>query len=156
MESRLGVTDGAVETGDAPSGQTFWVLDALRQRLAGVEGGGVVLAGSVETPGGPAEWQYGMATEDLLDLDDVSAENVSTRLAALGHRTRIALLLAVLGGRASTAALAELDGMGTTGQVYHHIRILTTAGWLRSTARGRVEVPAERVVPLLIALTAAL
>jgi hypothetical protein len=62
------------------------------------------------------------------------------------------LLLAVLDGHSSPTDLAALDGMGTSGQVYHHLRTLTAAGWLRSAGRSRVEVPAERVVPLLVAL----
>lgn len=45
-------------------------------------------------------------------------------------------------------ALGEIEGTGTSGQVYHHLRQLVATGWLR--ARGaRYEVPAERVVPLL-------
>ncbi|WP_051715621.1 hypothetical protein [Streptomyces bikiniensis] len=44
---------------------------------------------------------------------------------------------------------------GTTGQIYHHLRQLTGAGRLHTSGRGRYEVPAARVVPLLMALTAA-
>jgi hypothetical protein len=39
--------------------------------------------------------------------------------------------------------------------VYHHLRQLTSAGWLRSAARGRYVVPPERVVPLLTVVAAA-
>ena len=57
-------------------------------------------------------------------------------------------------GRDTVAALAELDGLGTTGQIYHHLRQLTAEGWLHTKARGQHAVPAERVVPLLTILTA--
>ncbi|MFC7643034.1 hypothetical protein ACFQX6_20720 [Streptosporangium lutulentum] len=64
------------------------------------------------------------------------------------------LLREILGGRRAVADLAALDGLGTTGQVYHHLRQLTSAGWLHTAGRGRYEVPPGRVVPLLVALAA--
>ncbi|WP_435827490.1 hypothetical protein [Actinoplanes philippinensis] len=39
--------------------------------------------------------------------------------------------------------------MGTSGQVYHHLRQLVAAGWLHTIGGGRHEVPAARVIPLL-------
>ena len=56
---------------------------------------------------------------------------------------RLRLLLAVLRGTTSPAELAEVPGTGTSGQIYHHIRTLTAAGWLRSVGRGQVQVPAR-------------
>lgn len=160
VEARLGTERAGGDRPDGPpvraDAGTFWVLEGLRERLAGVEGGGVVLAGTVETALGSADWQYGLTTAALLDLDLDAADTVAARLSALGHPVRLRLLLAVLRGHASPAALADLDGMGTTGQVYHHVRTLTAAGWLRSGGRGQLHVPAERVVPLLVAVMTAL
>jgi hypothetical protein len=51
--------------------------------------------------------------------------------------------------------LTGLDGVGTSGQVYHHLRLLTAAGWVRAQGGGRYEVPVARTVPLLGALLAA-
>lgn len=157
VEARLGIEPAA---GEPPSGPAdagvYWVLQGLREQLAGVEGGGVVLAGTVDTAAGRAEWQYGLDTQALLALDEGAAGIAAARLAALGHPVRLRLLLAVLNGHTSPAALAELAGMGTTGQVYHHVRTLTGAGWLRSSGRGQVQVPAERIVPLLVAIATAL
>jgi len=65
------------------------------------------------------------------------------------------VLRGVLTGLHTTAELAALDGLGTTGQLYHHLRQLQAAGWLRSTGRGRYDVPPTRVIPLLVILTAA-
>lgn len=155
VEARLGDEPGPRPATPAASEQ-FWVLDGLRERLAGVEGGGIVFAGTVGTAAGPADWQYGLTTEALLDVDEWTADHAAARLSALGHPVRLRLLLAVLRGRTSPAALGELDGMGTTGQIYHHIRILTAAGWLRSGGRGQVHVPAEPMVPLLVAVSTAL
>jgi len=90
----------------------------------------------------------------LLDADD--GETAAGRLAALGHPVRLRLLLAVLRGATGPAELAEVPGIGTSGQIYHHIRTLTATGWLRASGRGQVQVPAERVVPLLVALATTL
>jgi hypothetical protein len=48
----------------------------------------------------------------------------------------------------------ELDVVGTSGQLYHHLRPLLGAGWLCQAARGRYEVPHDRVVPLLVVVAA--
>lgn len=132
----------------------FWILSGLRHRLTSARGG-IAFAGSVHTAAGPVEWQYGRTTEELVEADQPTHEVTADRLAALGHPVRLRLLLAVVAGQTSAADLADLDGIGTLGQVYHHIRTLTAAGWLASVRRGRLQVPAERVVPLLVAVAAA-
>ena len=144
VELRLGI--GATDRPPLPDPEQFWVLDGLRVR----DHDGVVFAGDVHTAAGPVAWQYGVPTDALLDADDV--ETAAGRLAALGHPVRLRLLLAVLRGATGPAELAEVPGIGTSGQIYHHIRTLTAAGWLRASGRGQVQVPAERVVPLLVAL----
>jgi hypothetical protein len=65
------------------------------------------------------------------------------------------LLREILGGHRTVAELAALEGLGATGQVYHHLRQMTSAGWLHIAGRGRYEVPPGRVVPLLVLLAAA-
>lgn len=150
VESRLGI--GAADHPPTQDPETFWVLDGLRARADE----SVVFAGDVRTVAGPVAWQYGLPAEALLAADDGSIDTAAGRLAALGHPVRLRLLLAVLRGAGSPAELADEPGTGTSGQIYHHIRTLTAAGWLRSSGRGQVEVPAERVVPLLVALATAL
>ena len=150
VESRLGI--GTTDRPPLPDPETFWVLDGLRTR----GDDSVVFAGDVRTDAGPVAWQYGLPADALLAPDDGSLDTASSRLAALGHPVRLRLLLAVLRGATGPAELAEEPGIGTSGQIYHHIRTLTAAGWLRSSGRGRVQVPAERVVPLLVALATTL
>ncbi|MFE3829160.1 ArsR/SmtB family transcription factor [Streptomyces sp. NPDC059092] len=133
----------------------LWALGLLKSELAktGSPGGGVLYTGSVRLPAGERyEWQYGALTDGLLDADwSLTAES----FAALGHPVRLRLLHEILGGWRTTAELADLDELGTTGQIYHHLRQLTGAGWLHTPGRGRYEVPAARVVPLLVMITAA-
>jgi hypothetical protein len=129
---------------------TFWVLDSLRRRSPRPA---LVYAGIAETPlGEPVAWQMGHDSAALLEEDwTVHA----SALAALGHPSRLQILQLVARAEATTAAeLAHTEGLGTTGQIYHHLRQLVSAGWLRGTTKGRHEVPAERLVPLLVVLAA--
>lgn len=147
---------GAGEPSALSGRPDFWALEGLRAQLseAGAENGGVLFTGSVRLPTGEQyEWQYGRATDQVLEGEDWA--DTAEVLAALGKPVRLRLLREVLAGRRTAAELAELEDVGTTGQVYHHLRQLTAAGWLRSSGRGRYEVPPGRVVPLLVALTAA-
>ncbi|MGW2472607.1 ArsR/SmtB family transcription factor [Streptomyces sp. NPDC001665] len=157
LERRLAELVRAAPAAPAPpvAQADFWALDALKTRHPVTEDadGAVLFTGAVRVPTGHRyEWQYGLLTETVLD-DDWSEAAAS--FAALGHPVRLALLREVLGGLRTAAELAALDGVGTTGQVYHHLRQLTSAGWLHSPERGRYEIPAGRVVPLLVVLTAA-
>ncbi|MEV7400106.1 helix-turn-helix domain-containing protein [Streptomyces sp. NPDC091267] len=176
LERRLAalVRDG--QDAPSPTEGDFWALDGLKQQLggAGVVDGGVLYTGAVRLPTGEQyEWQYGALTEQLLDPGIPAGEgaegvegaagggagadwsDAAESFAALGHPVRLRLLREILGGRRTAAELAALDETGTTGQIYHHLRQLTGAGWLHTTGRGRYEVPGARVVPLLVALTAA-
>lgn len=116
--------------------------------MVGVIGdGAVLLTGTVQLPTGErADWQEGFSTESLLDADwSLCAET----LAALGHPIRLVLLREVLRGTKTAAELGTIEELSTSGQLYHHLRPLLGAGWLRTLGRGRYEVPAPRVVPLL-------
>ncbi|MFJ5104593.1 ArsR/SmtB family transcription factor [Streptomyces sp. NPDC088554] len=159
LERRLAALEeaagGAAPAAESrPSEGDFWALQGLKEWLepAG-PGGGVLYTGAVQLPTEERyEWQYAALTDTLLDADwSLAAES----FAALGHAVRLRLLREILAGRRTAAELADLEGLGTTGQIYHHLRLLTAAGWLRTVGRGRYEVPGGRVVPLLVCLTAA-
>ncbi|MER5769010.1 helix-turn-helix domain-containing protein [Streptomyces sp. NPDC001985] len=146
---------GGEGAGASASEGRFWALDGLKDQLArlGAEDGGVVFTGSVRLPTGQRyAWQYGALTGDLLEGDWTEAAD---SFAALGNPVRLRLLREILGGLRTAAELTGLEGLGTSGQIYHHLRQLTATGWLRTTGRGRYEVPGTRVVPLLVVLTAA-
>jgi DNA-binding transcriptional ArsR family regulator len=133
----------------------FWALDALKERHPVTQDadGAVLFTGAVRVPTGHRyEWQYGLLTETLFENDWADA---AESFAALGNPVRLRLLREILGGLRTAAELAALEDVGTTGQIYHHLRQLTGAGWLHTPERGRYEVPAGRVVPLLVVLTAA-
>ncbi|MEO3750551.1 ArsR family transcriptional regulator [Streptomyces sp. B6B3] len=160
--------DGSARRGEPVLGRdTLWALEGLNARLANEAGeagetgeagekagaGQVLYVGSVRLPTDERfEWQLGHDVGVLLDADWSDA---AESLAALGHPVRARLLREILGGRRAVAELAALEGLGTTGQIYHHLRQLTGTGWLHTTSRGRYEVRPERVVPLLVVLAAA-
>jgi hypothetical protein len=140
--------------GPAPESRTdmYWALDGLRARVAELQGGAVLFTGTVDLPTGEHyDWQFGTPVETLLD-DDWAAW--AGTLGALGHPVRLLLLRRVLAGVRTAADLATDEGFGTTGQLYHHLRQLVSAGWLHA-ARGQYAVPGERVVPLLVILSGA-
>ncbi|MEV4670631.1 MULTISPECIES: ArsR/SmtB family transcription factor [Actinomadura] len=153
LEERVSRMEGrppeAAEPPDADD--AFWALRGLKERAA--DPGAVLFTGSVTLPSGEHyEWQQGHPAGDLLADDWAQAADT---LGALAHPVRLLLVREVLHGARTTAELAAHEGLGTTGQLYHHLRRLVAAGWLRTTARGQYSVPGERVVPLLAVLAAA-
>lgn len=135
-----------VEEGDA-----LWAISALAAE--GEEPGTVLLAGTVTLPGGrPVRWQEARELTGLLDVDVAQAADI---LGALGNPVRLRILLRLLDAPQTVQELTSIEGIGTTGQVYHHLRQLTATGWARTQGGGRYEVPVARVVPLLGALLSA-
>lgn len=131
--------------------ERFWALAGLQERIGA--GSAVLFTGSLKLPGEKAYvWQQGIDAEELLGADWNQAADA---LAALGHPIRLKLIQEVLNGASTTAEIGATEGLGTTGQLYHHLRQLVAAGWLSPAGRGRYEVPAGRVVPLLVAIAAA-
>jgi len=77
-------------------------------------------------------------------------------LAALAHPLRLEILRRLLLGARTLGELQEIEGTGTSGQVHHHLRELRGAGLVVSQRRNDYAIPAERVVPLLVIVAAAL
>lgn len=140
----------ASDSSDTPDDDPYWVLTGLDERHP--DDDVVVYAGTFPVGDGGYRWQYGLPTASILDGDFADA---APALSALAHPVRLTLLQAVLAGTHQTAELSALPGIGTSGQVYHHLNQLAAAGWLRSPRRGRWEVPGERTIPLLALLMAA-
>jgi hypothetical protein len=135
---------------DPADGERFWALQGLKARAAGRSV--VLFTGAVTLAGDKTyEWQQGADVDAVLGA---AGDPLAASLSALGHPARLTLLRQVLEGATSSAELGASEGFGTSGQLYHHLRELTATGWLRSSGRGRYEVPATRVVPLLVVLAA--
>lgn len=150
LEARVAALEEAASAGPetAAAEGDFWALETLEQRSPEA----VMVVGSVQVPdAGPARWQYALPLETIVDRDWGSAAGV---LDALANPVRLSLLKLIFDGVRSTAELAGQEGLGTTGQLHHHLRALIAGGWLHSTSRGHYEIPADRIVPLLAILTA--
>jgi hypothetical protein len=159
LTERVATLEAAAAAGKPPQapppaaetdGELFWALEGLKARH-GVDT--LLYTGAVEVgTGRPVEWQLAADARALLDQDWAP---FADGLVALGHPVRLSLLREILRGTSTAAELGALEGMGTSGQVYHHLRQLVAAGWLRTVGRGHYEVPVQRVVPLLVVLFAA-
>lgn len=131
-----------------PGAEPYWILRGLQEKAPR---GVVAFAGHVGEPAGPVEWQWERPTDELLDQDWGPATGA---LEALAHPVRLHLLQRVLNGAHTTAGLATTEELGTTGQLHHHLRTLVSAGWLESPARGKYRVPGQRIIPLLVIISA--
>lgn len=103
------------------------------------------------------KWRYRWEPQErrvdqLLDLD---GDKVAKVLAALGHKQRLDILRSVLKEPLSGSELVERLNMGTTGQLYHHIKALLGADLLVQEERGGMySLPSHRALPLLLLLAA--
>jgi DNA-binding transcriptional ArsR family regulator len=132
------------------SPKKFWALEHIQQYSP--KNGATMFAGHVNLPGGETyAWQMETSLDDALAADWAAGQS---RIAALAHPVRLSILKALLIGERDTQSLQALPDMGTTGQLYHHLKELESAGWIRQPRRGEYIVLAERVVPLLAILGA--
>lgn len=127
-----------------------WAFEPLQQRHP--DSGGVMFAGHITLPTEETyAWQVEWQTNHLLEADWSAAQ---LPLTALAHPIRLLILRAILDGKRDSQSLQALPDMGTTGQLYHHLKELEAAGWIRQPRRGQYNLLAERVVPLLVILAA--
>jgi DNA gyrase subunit B len=97
----------------------------------------------------PQERQVGQ----LLNVD---GDKVAKVLGALAHKQRLDILRSVVQEPLTGPELVERLNMGTTGQLYHHIKALQGADLLIQEERGGAySVPGHRALPLLLLLAAA-
>lgn len=126
----------------------FWLVREIRTRHPE---GAVTFGGTATVGDGEVEWQWGELSDNVRDRDWGASAAI---FDALSHPVRLRLLQQVLNGTTTTAELAEDAAMGTTGQLHHHLRALVAAGWLQSTGRAHWAVAPQRVIPLLVVISA--
>lgn len=114
--------------------------------------GSIVYGGQTTTPGsGELVWQAEHPLPDVLDVDLHVVANV---LTALAHPVRLEVLRRLLLGAHTLAELQQIPGIGTSGQLHHHLRELRTAG-VTVHRRNYYTVTTDRVVALLVIIAAA-
>ncbi|WP_206185043.1 ArsR/SmtB family transcription factor [Thermoactinospora rubra] len=77
-------------------------------------------------------------------------------LAAAGHPARFRILQLLLAGPKPIADLQAELGLASQGQLYHHLKTLSSAGLVDQPERGVYRVPPKCVVPVLALAAAAL
>ena len=161
LERRVALLEG--HRGEHPpppivDSETFWALARLAERTGpefdrdGVAGS-LLYAGRATTPGGgDLIWQ---AEHPLPGVLAEGWEEAAAVLAALGSPVRLEIIRRLLLGGETVQELQEIPGLGTSGQLYHHLRDLQAAGLVTQRRRGRYGVAADKVVPALIIIAAA-
>lgn len=122
-----------------------------RVDVAESTGGVVAYQGEVHLHG-DVSWRIGYSPDAVLEL---SVARTTEVFAALGHPVRVQIVRALLRGPANAADLQEAAGLGSTGQVYHHLKALVSANVVEQHSRGDYRIGAEKVVPLLVSMLAA-
>lgn len=88
--------------------------------------GMVTYLGMYASGGRQSNWiRKGVPTDELFPL--IESGVASKVLACIGNASRLAILLEILRGPKTVAALVEKCGFGSTGQVYHHMKPLLAA-----------------------------
>lgn len=70
------------------------------------------------------------------DLLATSPDILARGIAGLSHPARIAICKALLDGPKETAALLDLAGLNTTGQLYHHLQAMEDVGLVNRRGRN--------------------
>lgn len=113
--------------------------------------GTVGYSGSVDLAG-PVHWGIRYEAAQTLRLPTESSGAV---FAALGHPARLEIVRILLQGNASVSDLQSKGDFGTSGQLYHHLKILTSASVATKLDRNEYGITATHVVPTLVALLCA-
>jgi DNA-binding transcriptional ArsR family regulator len=101
---------------------------------------------------GPVQWSIHYDAGAVLELP---AESAAAVFAALGHPARLEIVRILLRGNASVTDIQAAGDFGTSGQLYHHLKILTAAAVVSKVGRSEYGIAATHVVPTLVALVSA-
>jgi DNA gyrase subunit B len=117
------------------------------------DGGAVFYSGYCHYENESRRWEPQKRTVD--ELKGLSGEQAAKILNALGNKQRVEILRAVLEQPVTGIELVEKLNMGTTGQLYHHLKALQAAGLLEQEERGgRYYLPGRRTLALLLLFAA--
>jgi hypothetical protein len=88
----------------------------------------------IRSGGGTWAWsEDNIAFERLLAADPVA---VAKGIDGLAHPVRLALAKALFDGPKESAALLEIAGLNTTGQLYHHLQAMADVGLVERRSRN--------------------
>lgn len=89
-----------------------------------------------------------MAGEWFVESLAEELEHIAESLAIVAHPVRLRILHTASTHSVRVTQILESLRLRTTGQVYHHLRILTEAGWVVTDGVGNYWVPSDRLSAL--------
>ncbi|MFD0710905.1 ArsR family transcriptional regulator [Paenibacillus sp. GCM10027626] len=114
--------------------------------------GHIYYAGQYKAGGQLLHWEP--KERQIESLLNMSNEKISKILAALGSKPRLDIITAIMTESLTGAELVEKLQMGTTGQLYHHMKALQGADLITQNKNGRYTLSDHRKLPLLLLLAA--
>lgn len=139
-------------------------MAALEARVAALEGRVPEPGGEVEESGklvyggharfGDYRWSWEMARPPGW-LIEQPAGPMAAVLAAAGHPARLRILQLLVRGPRPAAELQTELSPASQGQLYHHLKTLSSAGLVEQPERGVYRVPPPAIFPVLAMIAAA-
>ncbi|MBP1903959.1 DNA gyrase subunit B [Paenibacillus turicensis] len=114
--------------------------------------GYVYYAGHYQSNGQSLRWEP--KQRQLKQLLSIGNDKISKILSALGSKPRLDIITSILIESLTGAEIVEKLGLGTTGQLYHHLKALQGADLLTQDKSGRYTLPDHRKLSLLLLLSA--
>ena len=111
----------------------------------------VVFAGAGAWDGGIVAWEMARPWNEVRES---AGDDTARVLTALGSAVRLRIVAALLGGAMATHELVDRLDLGSSGQLFHHLKELLAAGVIHQPVRGTYAVRRQHVVPLLAVLAA--
>lgn len=105
--------------------------------------------GSVQFAEQDVRWRQRQALQSIFAA---SPEALAQLFAALSSPHRIIILRTLCEGPRTSQQLQELLGMGSAGQLYHHLKELLAAGLILQRGRSAYTIEPTKVIPVCIAL----
>ena len=165
LTQRVAVLETAVPPPSAPSptadvapGQIdFRLMERLQNRKGEMYeqdglGGALVYAGDFRSGQGNGAWHV---ERPIPFLANYSAETLATLLSALSHPQRLSIIQLLLRGPHDRQQVQEALGIGSAGQLYHHLNSLLEAGVVVQERRGVYGLARKGIIPLLVIMAAA-
>jgi hypothetical protein len=125
-----------------PAGrESFQEEGALQGTLSG--------EGSIQFAERRLQWRQSLTLQPIFAA---SPEVLAQLFAALSNSHRVIILRTLCEGPRTSQQLQELLGMGSAGQLYHHLKELLATGLILQRGRSAYTIEPTKVVPVCLAL----
>lgn len=94
-----------------------------------------------------------LSAHPALSFSGLSFQLAANDISALGHPIRLKICELTANSAVSVKDLVDKLGMGTTGQVYHHLRTLLDFEWVENAGRSTYRLNPRRADALALILS---